>query len=276
MITRMVRLIGRARQRRGPGGTQSGRHGRRRMAAGALAILAVGALLAGSASAKLHSQDEVIARSLADLLRAARSVIASNQDLINDPKIGDKGLSGDVVLDRAIENYRKATNEDPRDVDPDSRRGRLLAAQMAAIREVMQENQAQINEAGVGFKGFVPAVFARLVNERFAEKVGREARIKVTAPRDLVRNRKALPDDWESRMFEDKLRSADWPQGQVLFAERASAGRQAFRFLVPEYYSAGCLSCHGKPKGEIDITGYPKEGGDLGELGGAISITLFR
>ena len=45
---------------------------------------------------------------------------------------------------------------------------------------------------------------------------------------------------------------------------------------MPEYYTAGCLSCHGEPKGEMDITGYPKEGGKLDDLGGVISVTLFR
>ena len=46
--------------------------------------------------------------------------------------------------------------------------------------------------------------------------------------------------------------------------------------LVPEYYGAACLSCHGEPKGEIDITGYPKEGAKLGDLGGVISIAIFN
>ena len=68
----------------------------------------------------------------------------------------------------------------------------------------------------------------------------------------------------------------DWPQGQVFATEAPSQGRAAFRVLVPEYYRAGCLACHGEPQGEIDVTGYPKEGGELGELGGVISITLFR
>jgi hypothetical protein len=53
-------------------------------------------------------------------------------------------------------------------------------------------------------------------------------------------------------------------------------GREAFRFLVPEYYQESCLSCHGQPQGELDITGYPKEGGEEGALGGVISVTLFR
>jgi hypothetical protein len=46
--------------------------------------------------------------------------------------------------------------------------------------------------------------------------------------------------------------------------------------LVPEYYVASCLSCHGQPAGEMDITGYPKEGGQEGDLGAAISITIFE
>ena len=53
-------------------------------------------------------------------------------------------------------------------------------------------------------------------------------------------------------------------------------GRNAFRLILPEYYKQSCLSCHGGPKGERDITGGKKEGGKLGELGGAISVTLFK
>lgn len=53
-------------------------------------------------------------------------------------------------------------------------------------------------------------------------------------------------------------------------------GRDAFRVLVPEYYGQGCMSCHGEPKGAMDITGYPKEGHRVGDLGGVISVTLYR
>ena len=70
--------------------------------------------------------------------------------------------------------------------------------------------------------------------------------------------------------------NAEWPSGQVYQAVVDNGDRSAFRVLVPEYYSAGCLTCHGAPAGEIDITGYPKEGGELGDLGGVISITLFH
>ena len=57
--------------------------------------------------------DAVIATSLADMLRAARQVISSSQARINDPNVGDKGLSGQVVLQQAVEIYKKTTGTDP-------------------------------------------------------------------------------------------------------------------------------------------------------------------
>lgn len=216
------------------------------------------------------------ALSIATMLRSARGVIGSSQDLINDETRGDKGLTGDVVLKQAIAAYVASAGTDPREVDPSSLEGRLLAAQMEAIDEVMAENQSTINREGVGFKGFVPAVFARLVNERFSAKAGDLAAIKVTAPAELVRNRKARPDDWESDVIETRLSAEDWPEGKVFDEVTDVAGKDAYRVLVPEYYGEGCLACHGGPAGEIDVTGYPKEGGHLGDLGGVISITLYR
>jgi Protein of unknown function (DUF3365) len=235
----------------------------------AFAIVAAGACRA--------ADDELeIAIGLANLLNAGRSVVSRYQDVINDPAIGDKGLSGAFVLEQSIQEYRKVTGNDPTTTDPQSRLGRLLRAQMTAIRATLDDNQATLNQKGVAFKGFVPAIFARLVNERFKSLVGREASIKSTAPRPLVRNRKSLPDQWEETAIGNALLAANWPRGKIFTAEARSEGRDAFRVLVPEYYGADCLTCHGMPKGEIDITGYPMEGGKLDELGGVISITLFR
>lgn len=222
------------------------------------------------------AEDMDTALRLASLLRSARSVIASEQKLINDPKGGDKGLTGDHVLELATKAYLDANGTTPLHDGQDAKEARLIAAQMDAIRAVMAENQATINADGVGFKGFVPAVFGRLVNESFAGLVGTEAQVKVTAPPDLVRNRKALPDEWETKVIETDLMSPDWPKGQVYAELTKLDGKPAYRVLVPEYYSTGCLSCHGEPKGEIDVTGYPKEGGREGDLGGVISISIFR
>lgn len=222
------------------------------------------------------AEDEHTAALLADMLRAVRTVIAQQQDVINDPALGAKGLTGEVVLDKTLEEYRAQTGSDPAALEPGSRDARLMTALMDAIHEIVDENQHTIDADGVGFKGFIPAVVGRLVTGRFNEKVGDEALMRVTAPAELVRNRTARPDEWEASVITSRLEAPDWPKGQV-YAERVTGqGRDAFRALVPEYYTEGCLACHGSPKGEVDVTGYPKEGGAVGQLGGAISITLFH
>lgn len=241
-------------------------------------ILAVVALWCLDASMVFGAEraEKEVALGLAELLRSARGVISANQSLINDPAIGDKGLTGGVVLSEALERYRKATGEDLSGIDPSSRYGRAISALETAIVQVTDEHQSTINMPGVGFKGFIPAVFARLVNERFDEIMGGEAAMKVTAPENLVRNRKARPDVWEAEIIETKLLSEDWPVGEPFMDSVTFEGREAFRFLVPEYYQESCLTCHGQPQGELDVTGYPKEGGEEGDLGAVISVTLFR
>jgi len=223
-----------------------------------------------------NKQDMEIALSLANTLRAARTVIANSQTLINDASIEDKGLTGEKVVKETVSRIKKDWNKDLDQLNSESRQGQLVASLLESIDEVMSDNQQTINRPGVGFKGFVPAVFARLVNERFLEKSGQYAKIKVTAPLDLVRNRKARPDKWERRVIEEKFASDQWQRGEIFAEISDSANRMAFRMMVPEYYGNACLSCHGGPEGDIDVTGYPKEGGKLGDLGGAISISLYQ
>jgi len=238
----------------------------------ALLVAASGAV----AVAEPAEDDAATAQSLAEMLRDARTVVSDNQDLINNPQLGDKHLTGQAVLDQAIKRYQEATGRDPRATDPNSREGRLLRAGMAAIVAVMDENQATINEKGVGFKGFIPAMFTRLVDEALNRMAKGVAVAKFTAPAELVRNRKALPDAWEADVITTKLLSKDWPKGQSYSSVVDTNGQPAFRVMIPEYYAASCLACHGIPKGEMDVTGYPKEGRKLGDLGGVTSITLFH
>ncbi len=220
--------------------------------------------------------DAATARSLADMLRAGRTVVSNNQARINDPALGDKGLTGAIFLQQTLKIYHTNTGADPAAIDPNSRLGRLLRAQMDAIVEVVDAHQARLNAPGVGFKAFIPAYFARMVNESFEKRAKGEAIVKVTAPEYLVRNRKARPDVWEKDVIKDKLLAADWHRGQAYSAFVTVGGRQAFRMMMPEYYAASCLSCHGSPKGDTDITGFPKEGGKEGDLGAVISIVLYK
>ena len=91
------------------------------------------ALRSSLAAAAPGADDLAIAQSLAEMLRDARTVISNEQDLINDPQIGDKHLTGKTVLERAVKIYSVTTGVDPRKLDPASREGRLMQAMMKAI-----------------------------------------------------------------------------------------------------------------------------------------------
>ena len=229
---------------------------------------------AGQAAA--DSADIEIGNRLADMLRAGRNVVSASQTVINDPAIGNKGFTGDRLISEAEAIYEKRVGAPLFSDDLSERDRRLLDAQILAMRRVVDDHQDDINRPGVGFKGFIPAIFGRLANEEFESLAGSEARIRVTAPVDLVRNRKARPDDWERNIIETRFLAADWAKGQPYTELVEFEGRPAFRMLLPEYYSESCLACHGEPKGETDVTGYPKEGGKRGDLGGVISIVIFK
>jgi hypothetical protein len=228
------------------------------------------------ASSRTAEEDAQIGKSLATMLRSVRTVISKNQDRINDPNIGNKGLDGKAVLAEASAIYQQASGTAPASIDPNSLHGRLIRMQMDSIAEVMEVHQETINRQGIGFKGFIPAVFARLVNEAFGRRAAGVADMKVTAPPQLIRNPKVQPDEWELDVIRTRLMSASWPKDQSYSSSGEKNGLPAQRTLIPEYYGASCLSCHGSPQGEIDITGFAKEGAKEGDLGGIISITLYR
>ena len=242
-----------------------------------LALLIVStATLTVKAPVQAEEGMEEIALSLATLLRSARAVISDNQAHINGASIGDKGLSGTAVVTQAKANFLKATGHSVDSLLSSGLQGDLLKIQLSAIASVMDDAQGMINEQGVGFKGFLPAIFARQVAVRFSSENGHKADLKLTAPKAYVRNRANRPDKWEHSVIETKFKSAGYPNGQH-FAEAApKKGKPAYRLIIPEYYNESCLSCHGSPKGERDITGGKKEGGTLGELGGAISIAIYK
>jgi hypothetical protein len=248
------------------------------LAAG-IGILLSAAMIAAvfaPAFSQTQEDDAQIARSLATMLRAARTIISQSQDRINDPAVGYKGLDGKSVLEQCSKLYQSATQVDPLSIDPKTRHGKLIRLLMDSIVEVMDVQQQTLNRQGVGFKGFIPAVFARLVNEAFGRRAAGMAEIKVTAPLQLIRNTRARPDQWEADVIDGKLLSAQWPKDMPYAATSQTRGKTAYRMAMPEYYGSSCLTCHGSPKGEFDVTGYPKDGAREGDLGGVISITLYR
>jgi hypothetical protein len=242
--------------------------------------IVAGSNLAGGAAETLPAtppgEPHETALALAELLRDGRQVISLNQPLINDPSLGPKGLTGAKVLALAADMFREHQGRDLASYPGDTRTGRLLRKLALAIQQAMDEHQSEIDAKDVGFKGFIPAVFGRLVSERFVALAAGDAKLKITAPMPLVRNRRSRPDAWENDVIETHFLSPAWAKGALFQGEAEVDGHSAFRLLIPEYYAPSCLSCHGDPKGEVDRTGYPKEGAKEGDLGGVISVLLPR
>jgi hypothetical protein len=243
-----------------------------------LAALVAAVITLGSPSFAAAADDqarEALAQEVALLFRSARGVISDNQALINDPGKANKGLTGDKVIAEAKAKFAKAAGHPLLTEEREAIISQAHAALFASIREVMEQAQPLINEAGKGFKGFLPAVFGKQVASGFSKRMEGKLAIKLTAPPAYVRNRSNRPDSWETRVLSDRFGSGSWDKNKA-FAEAAEhKGRAAFRLMLPEYYGDSCMACHGGPKDELDVTGGKKEGASLGELGGAISVVVY-
>lgn len=242
----------------------------------ALPLVALASLLALAAKSPPVNGDKELSIEIATLFRAARAVVSDNQALINDPDKGDKGLAGENVVEMAKQNYQKVTGQELLELDDGSLASQSRKAMLEAIQLVMDDAQPLINEPGKGFKGFLPAVFAKLVATEFSRSMDGKMFIKLTAPKSYVRNRSNRPDEWEHNIIETKFKSEAWEHGKTFEEVATHKGSSGFRLILPEYYKESCLGCHGGPKGALDITGGKKEGGKLAELGGAISIVIYQ
>jgi general secretion pathway protein A len=213
---------------------------------------------------------ETTARLLAVLLVSGRAVINDNQDLFDNPERGDKGFSPEVFERQLVEAFRARSGIDLRELDSarlPPRAGKLLGTMVSVSKQVVADAQPQINQPGVGFKGFIPAVYGARVAGRFTQTTG--VKLKQTAL--TPRNRANMPDSFEKAvlmMFAD----ASHPRDKVI--SEVTAGSRVLRLMLPLYATRRCLDCHGEPKGQPDKTGYPREGLQLGQNAGAISVTI--
>ncbi|MDP1948744.1 MAG: DUF3365 domain-containing protein [Nitrospirota bacterium] len=240
---------------------------------GMLAILTLGAVTPSTSWAVDRAEAEETARLLAKLLKAGRLVIERNQLLIDDQHKGDKGFTPEVFEQQLVREFRDQTNIDlsklqsaPITVPPLAKE--LLPAFVLASKEVVRDAQVVINQRGIGYKNFIPATYGSQAAARFSKQT--QVRLKQTTLQP--RNPKNEPDEYEASVL--KWLSGR-PRAEAYVSELTDHG-QTLRVVMPIYYVPACLSCHGEPKGELDISGYPKEGYMDGDLAGAITVTLTK
>jgi Protein of unknown function (DUF3365) len=215
-----------------------------------------------------REEAETTAHYLATLLNVGRLIVERNQTLIDDPQKGEKGFTPELFERKVIEEFFQQTQIDlqhyPSGMPALAKD--LLPVLLQASKDVVADAQFVINQRGIGYKNFIPATFGSQAARKFSTRSHVTMKQTTLDPRNL----KNTPDAYEEKVLKQL---AGQPISKNPITEWIDNGR-TLRALTPIYYSHDCLTCHGKPKGILDISGYPREGAQEGDLAGAISIQI--
>jgi two-component system sensor histidine kinase BarA len=146
----------------------------------------------------------------------------------------------------------------------------VVTQELMSVWEFISINQNLINYDSKGnyeFKRLHCSLVGKSIGVLLAQKTGYVVRYVRQNPRNPVDE----PDAYENKVLasfqaDDSLHSA--------YTITEYEGKDAFRYVVPMRIDATCLDCHGKPAGELDILGKPKEGLEIGDLYGALSLVM--
>ena len=218
-------------------------------------------------------------KAISQIYHASMAYIFSQQPLINAKSDKKDALFGRQFIEQVKLTYRDKYNA-PFPNEQNEYIKRLVNLMML----VMEDNRTLLLDKEIGFKGFIPAIFAFQLSERF-KKRGYGMYIKFTNVPSRIRNMLSSPDQWE----QDALEKLAANETRFVFDTHAEFnGKQAVRYMEPVKLTPMCLSCHGVAsdnplnKGRNvsqwqhkDKTGFLMEGWKLGELGGGISVAVY-
>jgi len=150
-------------------------------------------------------------------------------------------------------------------------KGQVLSQQMGAVWSFMSANQEQLQEIAYteqgSYYGLHCAIVGRSIGMIFSRESNYTTRFVNFSPRNLADS----PDEFEAAAL--SVFNADLGTKEY-YAFSEFNGVDVFRYSAPMEIQETCLECHGEPAGEVDVTGFPKEGWNIGDIGGAISIVI--
>lgn len=145
---------------------------------------------------------------------------------------------------------------------------RLLAQQMSAAWDYIDSSQDAINYNADGrydFKGVYCSVAGKSIARNFTQST--DCVVRYT--RENPRTGPDAPDEFEAAAL-----AAFRDGAEEYYAVTTMDGASTFRYCKAIPVKHGCLTCHGEPAGELDETGFPREGYQLGDLAGAVSLAI--
>lgn len=149
---------------------------------------------------------------------------------------------------------------------------RILEKSVRATWDFIDYEQPNINydrDGTYNFKGLYCSLVGKSVGKLFT--LSTDGRYTLRYTRLDPRNALDAPDEFEQRALD-----AFYHEGASEYTGfvNAADGSREYRYVGPIYLTDSCLECHGAPAGELDVTGFPKEGLSAGDIGGAVSISM--
>lgn len=146
-------------------------------------------------------------------------------------------------------------------------KAQILAQEMDAVWTFFETNQHQFKTDENGNYELYCVIAAKAVSKFFTSET--DYVIRYT---NLTTRRKAdAPDAFETEAMRSFI-----DQGLLEYyaMDQGEDGAQVFRYARPLFIAEPCLECHGEPAGEFDAFGYEKEGKQIGDVAGAVSIVM--
>lgn len=149
---------------------------------------------------------------------------------------------------------------------------RILEKSVRATWDFIDYEQPNINydrDGTYNFKGLYCSLVGKSVGKLFT--LSTDGRYTLRYTRLDPRNALDAPDEFEQRALD-----AFYHEGASEYTGfvNAADGSREYRYVGASYLTDSCLECHGAPAGELDVTGFPKEGLSAGDIGGAVSISM--
>lgn len=144
----------------------------------------------------------------------------------------------------------------------------VLARQMDAVWDFMELNQEEFITDEDGEQTLYCVVAAKAVSRIFTEN----SDYVIHYTNTTTRKKHDSPDAFEAKALE--VLKGDPSREYYYGIEEVAGMGEAFRYVEPLFITDSCLECHGAPKGDIDSKGYPKEGLAVGDIAGAVSISM--
>ena len=230
--------------------------------------------------------NQEIASELSNIFKACRAVVAKNPQYIHEPQTTiTKATIEDVIakMRADVKVFYKGFTKKPYSEETESVVGTYRKQMEASFEKTLRDYVAgTIDLKWTGENEYVkkwdgkllPARFAAQSAANFSELTGGKVTVKLTTSSQLVVNKSNMPDAWESEVIDQNLLMTTFKKPG---APQIKDDAESYRYILPEYYLAGCITCHGTKAGQEGHAIHPtKLDRALFQFAGGISITVKK